>query len=435
MNQELQNYINAERNIGTSDEVIKQKLRASGWKEEMFNDYFFITNQPAKSNLQEYSQETRQRNKLIFIVIIVVIVIAGSIYLAFAKNWIGFNNVQKELISEDGNNVKNDIVIKDELIIENKIENWKIYDSAAGFSFKYPENFIKGRTLDEAFDTYSANDNQDEINLFNFEKCDFIKSWEYNSNEPNIEGCILISVSKKEKENILFGDMSDLYISEEEGAKYVFAGIDGKLVTSIGSNISYDLTGELGDYIFIISVIADGLEQNEIFYIFEEIAKSFQIDKSLTTKVDRFSDADSDGLLDRMEILYGTNINITDTDGDGKSDRDEVNDCYNPLGDGLITIEQFQNFCISNIAASSFLPVKHYDNREELCKLWQPIAKDFINNVRFNDYYIIFYTDIYIDYPEMCESIDSLIGEKICGDIRGYLSLMCPRYKNLTSDL
>lgn len=70
-------------------------------------------------------------------------------------------------------------------------------------------------------------------------------------------------------------------------------------------------------------------------------------------------DSDHDGLTDREEKLYGTNIFATDTDGDGLTDRDEVkafktepvdpdtdgdgfpdgtevNNGYNPLGPGKI---------------------------------------------------------------------------------------------------
>lgn len=40
MNQELENYIKQEKAIGTSDELIKQKLINNGWKEESFSQYF-----------------------------------------------------------------------------------------------------------------------------------------------------------------------------------------------------------------------------------------------------------------------------------------------------------------------------------------------------------------------------------------------------------
>lgn len=48
------------------------------------------------------------------------------------------------------------------------------------------------------------------------------------------------------------------------------------------------------------------------------------------------SDLDSDGLINKDEEKYGTDINNPDTDGDGYSDGDEVKNGYNPNGDGLL---------------------------------------------------------------------------------------------------
>ena len=49
-------------------------------------------------------------------------------------------------------------------------------------------------------------------------------------------------------------------------------------------------------------------------------------------------DSDSDGLSDMLESIYGTDINNPDTDGDGYTDGEEVDNGYNPLGEGLISL-------------------------------------------------------------------------------------------------
>lgn len=47
-------------------------------------------------------------------------------------------------------------------------------------------------------------------------------------------------------------------------------------------------------------------------------------------------DTDGDGLIDKAEILFNTDINNPDTDGDGYSDGEEVINGYNPAGEGRL---------------------------------------------------------------------------------------------------
>jgi len=47
-------------------------------------------------------------------------------------------------------------------------------------------------------------------------------------------------------------------------------------------------------------------------------------------------DADGDGLTTFDETQYGTDSSLADTDGDGYSDKEEIDSGYNPLGDGRL---------------------------------------------------------------------------------------------------
>ncbi|MDO8469888.1 MAG: hypothetical protein Q7S84_02610 [bacterium] len=58
------------------------------------------------------------------------------------------------------------------------------------------------------------------------------------------------------------------------------------------------------------------------------------LESSSTSPVGGTGDADSDGLTDSQEILYGTDPANPDTDGDGYTDGEEVEKGYNPLGLG-----------------------------------------------------------------------------------------------------
>lgn len=50
-------------------------------------------------------------------------------------------------------------------------------------------------------------------------------------------------------------------------------------------------------------------------------------------------DADSDGLPDEIEKSFGTDLNKTDTDGDGHQDGEEVRNGFNPQGAGKLSLD------------------------------------------------------------------------------------------------
>ncbi|MBP9802570.1 hypothetical protein KBC40_03200 [Patescibacteria group bacterium] len=52
-------------------------------------------------------------------------------------------------------------------------------------------------------------------------------------------------------------------------------------------------------------------------------------------------DTDQDGLSDVDELKYGTDLNNPDSDNDTYSDGQEVNNGYNPLGDGFLKVSDF----------------------------------------------------------------------------------------------
>lgn len=47
-------------------------------------------------------------------------------------------------------------------------------------------------------------------------------------------------------------------------------------------------------------------------------------------------DVDKDGLSDKEELIFGSNSNLSDSDGDGYSDFSEVSNLYNPAGNGKL---------------------------------------------------------------------------------------------------
>ena len=59
-------------------------------------------------------------------------------------------------------------------------------------------------------------------------------------------------------------------------------------------------------------------------------------------KIDKKLDSDQDGLPDYIEKVLGTDLNNSDTDGDGYSDFEEIKNGYDPLGDKKWTEEEWE---------------------------------------------------------------------------------------------
>ena len=102
------------------------------------------------------------------------------------------------------------------------------------------------------------------------------------------------------------------------------------------SNIdaSYDISFDLAMFDFDEPVEIFKPEDAEDFSdVIKEIFGVFNLTKG---------DSDLDGLTDDMEDHYGTDINNSDTDGDGYSDGDEVDNGYDPLvpGDAKLDINK-----------------------------------------------------------------------------------------------
>ncbi|MCK5511137.1 hypothetical protein KAI65_06420, partial [Candidatus Parcubacteria bacterium] len=74
-------------------------------------------------------------------------------------------------------------------------------------------------------------------------------------------------------------------------------------------------------------------------------------------------DSDNDGLSDSLEKLYGTDPKNSDSDGDGYMDGDEVNNGYNPLGEGRL--DETKNF-ISSIDAQNSNNISYNKSREDM---------------------------------------------------------------------
>lgn len=139
---------------------------------------------------------------------------------------------------------------------------------------------------------------------------------------------------------------------------------------------------------FSVSVIGVGTEDSSVAsngtlpQTVSEIAESegfFDPDRIEFAKP---ADKDDDQLIDDVEAWFGTKTNSKDSDGDGKSDYQEIDSCTNPNGKGDITKDQFVSYC------AKFLKEYEFEYEEGLdvpCAVWWPLTQRVIEADRRGD--------------------------------------------------
>src|SRR6056297_2126551 len=120
------------------------------------------------------------------------------------------------------------------------------------------------------------------------------------------------------------------------------------------------------------------------------------------------SDYDRDGLNDAMELKFGTNLSLKDSDGDGYTDGEEVDHGYDPLNSEPVklakrieinTSEQELSYFLGGVRRGEFLisggvpgmptPKGHFRIRNKHPRawssygLWMPYWMDIVDSGRF----------------------------------------------------
>lgn len=404
----------------------------------------------------------KQLNKTVIVVIIVVVVLGALAELYFFTDV--FDGIlNNEASNENTNSVDTNAGSEAPLTntteqnnnasssggtvdIQNvnmpSMNNWKTYESNAGFSFQYPATYNE-YDADQLIGLYSPDDVTDSALFASPQYChdqltalfneDTFMDIEITASAIEYFGdqCIVLEVSKEstafiERMNSLLD--SDTNTSDAKGTSYTFAGMQGTIISSLSDldgidNYSVVLSGTAGDYEFVIDLSGHGMSEDDMVATVLGIAQSMDVDESALTEVDPVADQDDDNLTDEEEALHGTNVNLADTDGDGFNDGDEVNNCFNPIGEGKMTGEYFKDHCVANIASSEFSSLAMYENREALCTAWMPIAEDYINGTITKN---LLATDWYDIYPVICETTDTLMEVQACSLVSSYLVSLCP---------
>ena len=302
-------------------------------------------------------------------------------------------NISNENDSNSNAPVQNVNIINIDKVSAAATTGWETYESPAGFTFMYPAEFQE-YSYDDFFGLHTPEEDTATVSMAMPQECydKFTNLFNVNSDlesiqESTLEGyfdgpCLFLDITKEsiayiEELEDFMPESDSIDTSNDGTTRYSFAGIEGDLSVTVDeiNFISALLSGEIQDYVFTIEISGQDYSQEEILATLKGVDQSLKLDETKFVREDPYADPDEDGLDNSFEELYGTKIDLADTDGDGYNDREEALNCYNPLGEGLMTGEYFVEFCKSDIASSSFSTIMEYENREALCAAWQPIAE------------------------------------------------------------
>ncbi len=121
---------------------------------------------------------------------------------------------------------------------------------------------------------------------------------------------------------------------ENNGEAWYVKPSDGKRIYMADGEVAYNMMRDLGL----------GITNNDLAKIPIGIEDRFEC-----------LDTDNDGLCNKLEEGLGTDINNSDSDGDGYNDGLEVKNGYNPLGSNKLT---YDNSLINNLKGKILLQVE-----------------------------------------------------------------------------
>lgn len=109
-----------------------------------------------------------------------------------------------------------------------------------------------------------------------------------------------------------------------------------------GSRATLSFTETLKDFNKPVTVVAPADAKDIMEVIGPLLGSVYQgiVPPLANVAAEANKDSDGDGLLDGAEKLYGSDPNNPDTDNDGHSDAEEVNNGYNPVGEGKLETPQ-----------------------------------------------------------------------------------------------
>jgi len=322
------------------------------------------TPQVPSPTYQPTSQKSQNKSKkgLIILIIALVVVLGGAAayyFLIYNQEDTNQNFVNSVIVNQANNAETNNSESK-EFIYESQCSNAKTGTVIGSVKLVVPEGAIT-KDVEVSGVTF-----QSEVGCATvFSPQDFIFT----------EPATLISVYTEEGQESMLApgivyEEDDLIMTywDSENHRYVeVESVYNKAEKSLTSQINKFYSGE-----FSIMPNDVLLELNNTDMI--------NINTKFKRNIDR-NDNDSDGIPNGVESWYGTNLNSADSDDDGYEDYAEIDNCYDPLGTGIIDQERVGYFCANSGFFRSFSSnglLNTVDTTLDECTRWAPVAKKMI---------------------------------------------------------
>ncbi|MEA2089007.1 MAG: hypothetical protein U9O55_04195 [Patescibacteria group bacterium] len=234
----------------------------------------------------------------------------------------------KELAKKINKLIKdNELISVDKRLKDEKIDNKKCYHYQTSVNKNNLDKFIKGfiKIIGQTFiEEKIDNEKFDEV----------INNPKFNSFINNLYE--IIQTTKIE----FWIDKKDFYLRKSKfNFQLDFAKIEVNKQKMPKDFANVEISGDLlySDFNKPLNIVPPVDPKSLIEEIKLEMGKIGQvIFKQPGIPKKDFIDTDNDGLTDEEEKFYGTSIISPDTDGDGYSDYDEIQNNYNPLGQGKL---------------------------------------------------------------------------------------------------
>ncbi len=409
-----------------------------------------IQTPPPQSLPPMANQPGSSKKSLVMILIILAVVLIGGgaayYFLYYEKdepaenvNLIVDQNVNKTT-NTNQQPVNESVSNTNTLSIANNVDNdWVTFNDPEGnFSVQYPSDY-ELYSFSELFGVDFGELELTYLQIANTTECidTYRQAIEELDDNFSGDGCIYIS-SEVTYPGASLGDnvvnkrnlvTSLMYLGGRNATKEKF---------DTGGDFPYFQINILSDaenpdgYVFsemayTIEAFGDITLVDNVEIIVDKMATSFNIISSTDGADLWWNDTDNDGVYDRYEDWHGTNKNNEDTDGDGYSDTEEIEGCYNPNGSGSMSADYFiATYCepalTSDLIYQEIIKMQDVSSTElrTVCEAWAPVAQYVIDELQSDVKSITIYNNLDAQSVQAKEVTDQTINNE---ELSLYLSI------------